>query len=45
MDKDRQRANDLCMLDLGRTTDKWMMELGMDKTANQATQMKISVFL
>ena len=41
MDKDRQRANDLCMLDLGRTTDEWMMKLGMDKTANQTTQKKI----
>ena len=41
MDKDRQRANGLCMLDPGRTTDKWMMELDMDKTANPTTQMKI----
>jgi hypothetical protein len=41
MAEDRQRANDLRILDPGRTIDKWVMKLGMGKTANQADQMKI----
>ena len=35
------RSNDVWMLNLGRPTDKWIMELDMDKTANQTTQKKI----